>query len=141
MKIVLDTNVLVPGLLKAHSSAGMIVRLMAAGLLQVVYDGRILVEYREVLTRARFGFEKAEVEAIISQIETDGILAVAEPLPEGLPDPDDEPFLEVALAVEGAILVTANKKHFTTASGRKILILDPGEFISLWRERARGGHE
>ncbi|MBC7107003.1 MAG: putative toxin-antitoxin system toxin component, PIN family [Firmicutes bacterium] len=141
MKVVLDTNVLVSGLLKAHSSAGMIVRLMAAGLLQVVYDGRILAEYRQVLTRPRFGFREAEVEALISQIETDGILAVAQPLPERLPDPDDEPFLEVALAVEGAILVTGNKKHFRTACAGKTTLLDPGEFIALWRERARSGHE
>ncbi|MGQ9531781.1 MAG: putative toxin-antitoxin system toxin component, PIN family [Desulfotomaculales bacterium] len=141
MKIVLDTNVLVSGLLKAHSNAGMIVRLMAAGLLQVVYDGRILAEYREVLSRPKFGLEKAEVEAIISQIEMDGIPAAAEPLAERLPDPDDEPFLEVALAVEGAILVTGNKKHFTVASAKKTLILDPGAFIALWREKARGGHE
>jgi len=141
MKIVLDTNVLVSGLLKAHSNAGMIVRLMAAGLLQVVYDGRILAEYREVLSRPKFGLEKAEVEAIISLIETDGIPAAAEPLAERLPDPDDEPFLEVALAVPGAVLVTGNKKHFTTASGRKTRIMDPGEFISLWREKARGVHE
>ena len=141
MKVVLDTNVPVSGLLKAHTNAGTIVRLIAAGLLQVVYDGRILAEYREVLNRPKFGFEKAEVEAIISQIEMDGILAAAEPLAERLPDPDDEPFLEVALAVPGAVLVTGNKKHFATASGQKTPILDPGEFISLWQEKARGGHE
>jgi predicted nucleic acid-binding protein len=43
MRITLDTNVLVSGLLKGHSAAGTIVRLIAGGLVQVVYDARIPV--------------------------------------------------------------------------------------------------
>ncbi|MBE3588462.1 MAG: putative toxin-antitoxin system toxin component, PIN family, partial [Thermoanaerobacteraceae bacterium] len=130
MKIVLDTNVLVSGLLKSHSHAGTIVRMVAGGLLQVVYDARILTEYREVLSRPKFGFEKREIEAIVSQIEAEGILAVGQPLPEKLPDPDDEPFLEVALAIEGTILVTGNKKHFAASAAQKVAVLNPGEFVS-----------
>lgn len=42
MKIVLDTNVLVSGLLKGHSAAGTIIRLVAGELIQVVHDARIL---------------------------------------------------------------------------------------------------
>lgn len=111
MKITLDTNVLVSGLLKGYSAAGMIIRLVAGGLVQVVYDARILTEYREVLARPKFGFEESLVKAVLVQIEEDGVLVTAAPLPERLPDPDDEPFLEVARAA-GAILVTGNKRHF-----------------------------
>jgi len=71
MKIVLDTNVLVSGLLKTHSDAGVIVRMVVGGLLKVVYDARILAEYREVLCRPKFGFEKAEIEAIVMRAEKD----------------------------------------------------------------------
>lgn len=134
MKIVLDTNVLVSGLLKAHSDAGTIVRLVAGGLLRVVYDARILAEYREVLGRPKFGFEKSEIEAIISQIEMDGILVMGRPLPERLPDPDDEPFLEAALAGEETVLVTGNKKHFPAPVSEKALVLNPCEFISFYRK-------
>lgn len=134
MKIVLDTNVLVSGLLKTHSDAGIIVRLVAGGLLKVIYDARILAEYREVLGRPKFGFEKAETEAIISQIEAEGILVVSRPLPERLPDPDDEPFLEASLAEEETVLVTGNKKHFPASVGEKVLILSPGEFVSFYRK-------
>ncbi|KYH33802.1 MULTISPECIES: putative toxin-antitoxin system toxin component, PIN family [Moorella] len=132
MKIVLDTNVLVSGLLKAHSHAGTIVRLIANGRIRVVYDARILSEYREVLCRPKFGFAKAEVDALITLIEAEGILVTTEPLPVPLPDPDDEPFLEAAMAIEGAILVTGNKKHFTLPES-PVTILNPSEFISLWR--------
>jgi len=134
MKIVLDTNVLVSGLLKSYSDAGTIVRLVAGGLLRVVYDARILTEYREVLCRPKFGFEKPEVEAIISQIETEGILVMGQPLPERLPDTDDEPFLEAALAGKKTVLVTGNKKHFPAPVSEKVLILNPAEFVYFYRE-------
>jgi putative PIN family toxin of toxin-antitoxin system len=134
MKIVLDTNVLVSGLLKSHSHAGTIVRMVAGGLLQVVYDARILTEYREVLNRPKFGFEKVEIGDILTQIEMEGILAAGRPLPEKLPDPDDEPFLEAALVVDGTVLVTGNKKHFPASANQKVVVLNPGEFISFYRE-------
>jgi len=38
----------------------------------VVYDARILTEYREVLARPKFGFEESLVKAILIQIEEEG---------------------------------------------------------------------
>ncbi len=56
MKIVLDTNVLVSGLLTPYGAAAEIVRLIASGVLSVCYDTRILLEYQEVLARPKFQF-------------------------------------------------------------------------------------
>ena len=138
MKVVLDTNVLVSGLLKAHSDAGAIVRLVAAGLLTVVYDARIYTEYREVLRRPKFGFENAEIKAILALIEAEGVVVAAVPLPERLPDPDDEPFLEVARAAADVILVTGNKRHFVLPGGAGVPVLNPSEFLALWRAGISG---
>jgi len=137
MRIALDTNVLVSGLLKGHSAAGMIIRLVAGGLVQVVYDARILTEYREVLARPKFGFEESLVKTILIQIEEEGVLVTAVPLPEKLPDPDDEPFLEVARAA-GAILVTGNKRHFPPAARGPLRVMSPAEFVKSWRETYGG---
>ncbi len=46
MRIVLDTNVVVSGLLNAFGPSAQIVRLVAAGNLDLCYDARILTEYR-----------------------------------------------------------------------------------------------
>lgn len=135
MRIVLDTNVLVSGLLKARSIAGAIIRLIAAGKLQVVYDARILLEYRDVLYRSKFGFAKVDIEAILSQIKAEGILAAVQPLPFELPDRDDEPFLEAACAVTGALLITGNKKHFPIPADRSMTIYSPTEFIEWLRKQ------
>lgn len=137
MRIALDTNVLVSGLLKGHSAAGMIIRLVAGGLVQVVYDARILTEYREVLARPKFGFEESLIKAILIQIEEEGVLVTAAPLPERLPDPDDEPFLEVARAA-GAILVTGNKRHFPPVARGPLRVMSPAEFVKFWRETYGG---
>jgi hypothetical protein len=61
MKIVLDTNVLVSGLLTPYGSSGKIVRMIFSGDLTLILDARILSEYRDVLVRPKFGFNKDDV--------------------------------------------------------------------------------
>lgn len=129
MILVLDTNVLISGLLKGNGSAGMLVRLVATGHLRLAYDTRILSEYREVLNRPKFGLRKKEADAMLFQIEEEGILITATPLESELPDPDDKPFLELARPVESRILVTGNKKHFPPDICRGVIVMSPSEFI------------
>ncbi len=54
MKIVLDTNVLISGILKPSGPPGRIVDLLRSGVLQLVVDDRILAEYTDVLRRDYF---------------------------------------------------------------------------------------
>jgi putative PIN family toxin of toxin-antitoxin system len=54
MRIVLDTNVLVSGLLNPNGSPAKVVNLALSGALQICYNPEILLEYREVLTRPSF---------------------------------------------------------------------------------------
>ncbi len=68
MVIVLDTNVLVSGLLKGNSKPGVIVKLVAAGRIKLAYDARIIAEYRLVLRRPKFAFRQSDVEALIKVI-------------------------------------------------------------------------
>src|SRR4030042_3586734 len=112
MIIVLATNVIVSGVLKPHSKAASILRLVADGAIQLAYDLRILYEYREVLTRSEFGFSREDIEMILLQSEQEGLLASAKPIKWRLSDPDDDPFLEVALAAGAVAMVTGNKRHF-----------------------------
>lgn len=63
MKVVLDTNVLVSGLLQPFGLSGQIVSLVASGELVLCHDARILAEYREVLLREKFRFDPERIEA------------------------------------------------------------------------------
>jgi putative PIN family toxin of toxin-antitoxin system len=129
MIIVLDTNVLVSGLLSPFGAPGQIVRMVASGEVVLCYDARILSEYREVLLRPKFPFSKDMVEALLDQIVANGVIIVGRPLPHALPDRSDEPFLEVALAADDVTLVTGNMKHYPKGKRQGVLVLSPAEFL------------
>ena len=133
MIVVLDTNVLVSGVLKPYSPAASILRMLVEGVIQPAYDLRILAEYREVLSRPKFSFDREVVKPLLDQIEEEGVLISASPLKSPLPDPADEPFLEVAVAVAAAALITGNRRHFPRRSYGAVKILSPSEFLEIFR--------
>jgi putative PIN family toxin of toxin-antitoxin system len=133
MRIVLDTNVLVAGLLSATGPPAWIVEAVLAGELELVLDMSIREEYGEVLRRPEFRFDAGHVEDLLTAIDQFAFLVTAaRPCPEPLPDPDDEPFLAVA-AASGSTLVTGNLKHFPARSRRGVLVQTPREFVDRLR--------
>ena len=132
MRVVIDTNVLVSGLLSPHGPAAEIIRMTAAGAIELLYDARIISEYREVLFRPKFSFEKSSVDILMEFIEHYGIPVAAMPLSTHLPDPDDEPFLEVAISGKAECLITGNITHYPARSTRKTRIFTPRRFMSSY---------
>lgn len=130
MNIVLDTNVLVSALLNPHGSPARLLDLILLGKLVPLYDDRILLEYRQVLSRERFGFEMPQVEALLQFIEEEGIKIIAPPLPSHGSDPDDLMFLEVALSGRAGALITGNVKHFPSNMRRGVHVLNPAAFLA-----------
>ena len=127
--IVLDTNVIISGILRPFSKTASILRLIADGAVQLAYDLRLLSEYRDVLSRPKFNVAQENVEAFLAQVEQEGFLVSVRPLEIHLPDPDDEPFLEVAIAGKVEAIVTGNKRHFPKKEYEGIKILSPAEFL------------
>lgn len=132
MNIVLDTNVLVAGLLSPFGPCGEIVRMVSSGKLVLSFDARILLEYDEVLRLPKFKFEKDRVGALLDHIEYCGHIVASSPLPHSLPDPGDEPFLEAAIAGQVACLVTGNQVHFPSKLCLGVKVLSPKEFLSFY---------
>ena len=138
MKIVLDTNVLVSGLLTPFGSSGEIVCMVSAGVLTLQYDSRILLEYQEVLYRSKFQFDKELIDTLLTYVKQNGQIIPASPLKKHLPDPDDEPFLEIAIGGRAVCLITGNKSHFPRQFRQGMKILSPSEFIDFYREFDQG---
>ena len=130
MRVVIDTNVLVSGAMNPHGPPGHIVDRALVGAFTVLYDDRILGEYREVLARPAFGFHAADVDALLDFIEVTGELVTGRHLLIVLPDPRDRPFLEVAAAGHANALITGITKHFRPRRGEHhVNICTPAEFV------------
>ena len=135
MTIVLDTNVLVSGVLKPFGKPASILRLVVQGIIRLAYVVRIISEYSQVLRRSKFPFTEDQISILIQQIQQEGILVTARPLVTNLPDQDYEMFLEVAQSSQAIAIVTDNKKHFPKSCCGKMAILSPTEFLNLYTHK------
>lgn len=129
MKIVLDTNVLVAGLLSPFGPCADIMRMVSSGNLTLCVDARILSEYHEVLMRPKFHFDPDNIASLLDYIEHSSLAVLSVPLPAALPDPDDEPFLEIAITGNADYLVTGNIIHFPSGLCQGVKVVSPSDFL------------
>jgi uncharacterized protein len=129
-RIVLDTNVLVSGLLSARGPPAGILNLVIDSSVIVVLDTRIFEEYSEVLRREKFGFPSEAVREILAFIRREGLFVLPAPVNCPVPDPGDLPFIEVALH-ERVPIVTGNSRHFRDSGA---IVVTPAGFLERYRE-------
>ena len=137
MLIVLDTNVLISGLLSPYGPPGRILDLALAGSVRLAYDDRILAEYRAVCARPKFGFRPDPTAALIDYLVHSGEPVLAPPLQVDAPHPGDLPFAEVAAASSAGALVTGNHQHFLFLAHPPVL--SPADFLTLWGKQIGRG--
>lgn len=124
---VLDTNVVVSGLLVAHGFSGRLLDAVVGGTLRMTFDDRIEAEYREVLSRPRFAITPARLEAFLDLLRIQDPVTAPPWKGTPSPDPDDQPFLEAALQTTDQVLVTGNTKHFPPSCRGRVKVLTPRE--------------
>ena len=135
MKVVLDTNVLVSGLLTRHGNCARILELVVEGVLTLCLDGRIRSEYTRVCHEPRLGLDLGEVEEFLRFCAHYAESITAHPLAAVLPDASDLPFLEVTVSA-GAVLVTGNVKHFPRRAIGATAVVTPTELLTLLQSKA-----
>jgi putative PIN family toxin of toxin-antitoxin system len=133
--IVLDTNVLVSALITPFGNAARILDMVIRGDLRLLYDDRIISEFREVLLRPKFGFAPGDVETLLDYFETDSVKITPSLINEPLVAKDDIPFLEVAISGKADVLITGNRRHFQTKSKRSLKIMSPEEFLKFLKRK------
>lgn len=138
MKIVIDTNVIVSALLTPTGVSAEVVRLATNPPFSFLLDERLLSEYRGVLQRPHFQIDPVMADEMLAMLDRIALYIEAEPLPYAIPDPDDVPFLEVALSGEAECLITGNKKDFGKPNlgkpPKELKILTPAEFLEFYRK-------
>lgn len=131
MRLVLDTNVLVSVLLTPGGTSDRALRAAASASSTFLYDARMLAEYRAVLSRPKFrpAIGPPMIEQLVSALIASGEKIDALSVDLGLLDPDDTPFLEVALSGRADALVTGNARHFHPSHG--ITVVSPSGLLKL----------
>lgn len=139
MKLVLDTNVLVSGILSARSHPGRIIDWIRSAKLTSVVDDRILAEYSEVLQRPYFRryFSLHEAQTVLEFLRHESEYVVCSANIPDLPDPDDAAFLEAALTLS-APLITGNIRHFPKEKRRGCIVYSPHQFVQFWEPSLAG---
>jgi putative PIN family toxin of toxin-antitoxin system len=126
VKVVLDTNILVSSLLTSGPPA-VIVDLIADGNIIPFYSNPILLEYREVLSRKKFGFVSAHITQLIDDIVRTGIIVEGKQLSKKKKvDEDDRIFYDAAVEAM-AYLITGNIRHFP----KEPFIVTPAQFLTI----------
>jgi len=123
---VIDTNVLVSGLITAHGYPAKIINAFKEKQFILFYSSEILIEYHDVLYRDRLGFNSRDVDILLDAISLNGVSIVIDASNISLPDEDDRCFYDTAKN-SGAYLVTGNIKHYPDDSQ----VITPAEFVKL----------
>ena len=130
MRLVLDTNVLV-SVLVFVGSLYWIQESWRAGLIIPLESQQTTVELINVLSYSRFNLNSAELESVLEDylpwaevVDVPGGLDVPEPR-----DPNDRPFLELALAGHADALVTGDNDLLSLAGEFSTPIITPRQLL------------
>lgn len=130
VRVVVDTNVLISALLVPGSVPALALAAIWETGTIIVYDARILAEYRDVTGRPKFAaIPRERVDALHEALLARGerLEDVAAWLGE-MGDESDRAFVEVALDGHADAIVTGNGKDFPT--GLAFAVTKPAELLA-----------
>jgi putative PIN family toxin of toxin-antitoxin system len=123
---VIDTNVVVSGLLNPHGASARGLDAVLDGRVKLVYDARILAEYRDVLRRARLKLAPDKITAFLNGLQSQ-MIVMPSPLAAAGPDVDDIVFVEVALATGDKTIVIGNLADYPPEILHGARVLTPAQ--------------
>jgi putative PIN family toxin of toxin-antitoxin system len=126
---VIDTNVVVSGLLSPAGNEALILLAIHQGFVRPCFSEEILEEYASVLARPKFAFPADEIAALLAMFRQQGELIVPKTSGAVSIDPGDTKFLQCAEAAQADYLITGNKRHFPEASYGVTRVVSAGELL------------
>ena len=132
MKIILDTNVLISGIFFSGPPS-QILKAWQNSRLQIVLSQEILNEYQRVAESLVGRFPKIDILPIIELMTIHGQLVDAEGFDVSVcDDPDDNKFMECAIASNSKIIVSGDKHLLKVSGYQGIKVLKPREFVDSY---------
>lgn len=123
---VIDTNVVVSGLLNPQGASARVLDAVLDGRVKLVYDARILAEYRDVLHRPRLKLTSEKISAFLTGLQSQ-MMVTPRPLAVAGPDADDIVFVEAAVATIDKTIVTGNLADYPPEILHGARVLTPAQ--------------
>ena len=139
MRAVIDTNVLLAGLLW-HGPPHALLEHVRAGTVSLVSSPALLAELADVIGRAKFDaiFTKTSTSRERSLAQVRQLAELIEPAPLLQPvcrDPDDDEVLALALAAKVNLIVSGDNDLLVLGSFEGVPIIGPAEAVRLIEAR------
>ena len=122
IRVVLDTNVLFSAIYTHRGNPAFLIDLVAAGSLTPCVSDAVMEEYEDVLTRPILQPHRVRTRELLRfltqfavHVSPGNTLALCS-------DPDDNRFLECAVAAGAGYLVTGNIRHFPRHYGNVAIV-------------------
>lgn len=131
MIAVLDTNIIASATFWRGKPA-LCLESWAKGKFEMAISHPVLTEYEEVIARLAVRYPTKQPTDWLSSIKQTGHLFLPATLPASTSDPDDEMFVECAVAAKADYLVTGDKGHLLALQSiAGIKIISASDFLGM----------
>jgi putative PIN family toxin of toxin-antitoxin system len=129
MKIVLDTNVFISGIFFSGPPS-IILQAWRNSIIKIILSEKILEEYHRVAEELSSKFPAVDIDRIIELLTIYGeIFATKDISVSVCEDPDDNKFIECAIAGNSKLIVSGDKHLLNITGYQSISVLKPRDFI------------
>lgn len=135
--VVVDTNIVVSAALKSTSTP-VLALLTARTSARLAISRAVRDEYVEVLSRPKFAkaIPPAQRDAFLSSLLADAVMFEPAVRVHDCRDPDDNMYLELALAADAEVIVSGDADLLELSPWRGIPILTASSYLRVMSERA-----
>jgi putative PIN family toxin of toxin-antitoxin system len=134
MRAVLDTGVLVSALISRQGTTGAVLQALRDARFRAIYSIEILVEIIDVLGRepfrTKYHIEADDITVLINLVRLRGELITPGRRIQACRDPNDDKFLEAALAGKADCVVSGDADLLVLTPFEDIPIMRPAEFLA-----------
>ncbi len=132
MKVVLDTNVFLSAVFFG-GPPGPILQAWRDGRMEIVLSPEILAEYQEAGEELAKRHPDVELQPILQILAMRAEIVLPAPLGESVcVDPDDDKFLECAVASAAPFVVSGDKHLLNVREYRGVRVVRPREFVDKY---------
>jgi putative PIN family toxin of toxin-antitoxin system len=130
IRVVLDTNVLVSAHLREEGLEATVFLLALSRRITLCVSAPVLAEYAGVLRRRKFSLDPDRITRSLEQTRSASRRVQPKRTLTVCPDPEDNCFLECAVAGGADYLITGNTRHFPPKWG-KTRVVNAREFLEI----------